>query len=265
MPELIRITDPDDPRVGDYRALTDAALRKRYEHQAGVFVAEGPNVVLRLLESRYPLRSVLLTTPRVATFTPHLADVDAPVYVVDLDVMTQLVRFPLHQGVVAVGGRLPRPEPVEVLSGADRVVVLESMNDHENMGAIFRTARGLGADAVLLGPQSADPLYRRCVRVSMGHVLHVPFTTMDAPPEGLAPLRAAGFRLVALTPDLAARPLDDVPRDGPLALLVGAEGPGLSPAALTAADVRARIPMAADVDSLNVAAATAIALHALRG
>jgi tRNA G18 (ribose-2'-O)-methylase SpoU len=264
LPELVRITDPDDPRIGDYRALTDAALRKRYEHRAGVFIAEGPNVVLRLLESRYPLLSVLLTTPHVATFALHLAGVDVPVYVVDLDVMTQLVRFPLHQGVVAVGGRLPPPDPTEVLAGADRVVVLEEMNDHENMGAIFRTARGLGADAVLLGPHSADPLYRRCVRVSMGHVLHLPFASIGAPPEGLAPLRAAGFTLVALTPDAAARPVDEVPRDGPLALLVGAEGPGLSPTALAAADALARIPMSADVDSLNVAAATAIALHALR-
>ena len=264
MPTPQRITDVDDPRVADYRTLRDTELRKRYENELGVFIAEGPNPVRELLASSYPTRSVLLEEARVDRFLPELAGRDLDVYVVARDLLYEIVAFPMHQGVIACGDRLPPRSAVDVVAGADRVLVLDAMNDHENMGAIFRTARGLGADAVLLGPQSADPLYRRCVRVSMGHVLRMPHADLPALPGGYDLLRGAGLTTVALTPDQAAPTIDEVATDRPLALVLGAEGPGLSDEAMAAADLRTRIPIAPDVDSLNVSMAAGIALHALR-
>jgi tRNA G18 (ribose-2'-O)-methylase SpoU len=186
------------------------------------------------------------------------------VYVVERDLLYEIVAFRAHQGALACGTRLPLRSAADVLHGARRVVVLDAMNDHENMGAIFRTARAFGVDGVLLGPRCADPLYRRCVRVSMGHVLHVPHAPLPALPGSLDDLRAAGLVTVALTPDPDAPPIDEVDASQPLALLLGAEGPGLDDGAIAAADVRARIPMAAGVDSLNVAATAAVAIHSLR-
>lgn len=267
MAERIPITDPADERLVDYRSLKDTELRKRYENEAGVFIAEGPNVVLELLSSRYPTRSLLLSPERAdAWWDEHLADLDAPVYVADRDMLREIVRFKLHQGAIAVGGRLPEPTLDGVLDGLDTarlLVVLEEMNDHENMGALFRTARGLGADAVLVGPRSADPLYRRCVRVSMGHVLHVPSVSTPDLPSTLARLRERDIRTLALTPDPHATSLDDVDLTGPTAVVLGAEGPGLDEATLAAADERVRIPMAGPIDSLNVSVAGAIAMAAV--
>jgi tRNA G18 (ribose-2'-O)-methylase SpoU len=261
--EPVRIDDPGDPRLDDYRTLRDAELRKRYEGRAGVFIAEGPNVVRELLASRYPTRSILLD-PRRAGDLAHEVPADVPVYVVERDVLYEVVAFRAHQGALGCGQRIPPDDPAEVLRGATRVVVLDAMNDHENMGAIFRTARALAADGVLLGPRCADPLYRRSVRVSMGHVLHVPHAPLDALPGSLGLLRAEGLRTVALTPDPAAPPIEELDRTQRLALLLGAEGPGLERTTIEAADLRARIRMAPGVDSLNVAATAAIALHALR-
>ena len=229
-----------------------------------MFIAEGPNVVRELLGSGYPTRSVLLDEGRLDEFGPALAGRDVEVFTTDRDLLYEIVAFPLHQGVIACGDRLPLRSAPEVVAGADRVLVLDAMNDHENMGAIFRTARALGVDAVLLGPRSADPLYRRCVRVSMGHVLHLPYADVPELPGGYDLLRDAGLTTVALTPDPGAPTIDEVDRDRPLALVLGAEGPGLSPEAIAAADVRARIPIDPSVDSLNVAMAAGIALHALR-
>ena len=262
-PTAARIVTVDDPRVADYRTLRDTELRKRYENQRGVFIAEGPNVVRQLLASRYPVRSVLLDERRLDEFGPALQGRDVDLLVTTRDLLYDIVAFPLHQGVIACGDRLPVPSAAEVVAGADRVLVLDEMNDHENMGAIFRTARALGVDAVLLGPRSADPLYRRCVRVSMGHVLHLPHAPVAALPGGYDVLRDAGFEVVALTPAASATPVDAVPTDRPLALVLGAEGPGLSDDAIAAADVRARIPIEPEVDSLNVAMAAGIAVHAL--
>jgi tRNA G18 (ribose-2'-O)-methylase SpoU len=259
----IPITDPSDPRVADYRSLRDAELRMRYEGQAGVFIAEGPNVVRELLTSRYPTRSLLLDPRRAAELAPEVPD-GIPVYVAERETLYEIVAFRAHQGALACGDRLPVREASEVIAGADRLVVLDAMNDHENMGAVFRTARALGADGVLLGPRCADPLYRRSVRVSMGHVLHLPHAPLEALPGSLARLRAAGLRTVALTPDPAAPDIGALDRGERLALLLGAEGPGLDGDTIAAADLRARIPMAPGVDSLNVAATAAIALHALR-
>ncbi len=268
-PAVVRITDPGDARLGDYAALTDAALRKRYEHQHGVLIAEGPNPVRQLLSSRYPLRSLLVAEERltaVGELTAGAGRQQAPVYAVPQGVLEEVVRFRLHQGVLACGQRLALPDPGELVAGARRVLVLEGLNDHENLGTLFRTARAFGTDAVLLGPDCADPLYRRSVRVSMGHVLHLPFARTGPIEPALEDLRANGFTVLALTPDPAAVDLDTVAglRGQPLALLLGAEGPGLTPGALATADRAVRIPIAAGVDSLNVAAAGAVACHALR-
>jgi tRNA G18 (ribose-2'-O)-methylase SpoU len=265
--DLQHLDDPGDPTLGDYAALTDPALRKRYENRRGVFIAEGQNPVRELVASDYPVRSLLLAEERVAEVADVLVDVDAPVYVVPRAVLYELVRFPLHQGVLGCGVRRDPLTVDEVVHGARRLLVLEGLNDHENLGTLFRSARGLGTQGVLLGPGCADPLYRRSVRVSMGHVLRVPFTRADVEVGVLlADLHARGITTVALTPDPAADDLRHVAADlvdRPVALLLGAEGPGLSAAAITGSHVAARIPMHGGVDSLNVAAAGAIAMHAL--
>lgn len=266
MAELVHLDDPSDPALGDYAALNDPALRKRYENRRGVFIAEGPNPVRELVASRYRVRSLLLAEERVEQVRDVLERVDVPAYVVPRAVLYDLVRFPLHQGVLGCGER-PEPLTVEaVTAGARRVLVLEGLNDHENLGTLFRSARGLSCDGVLLGPGCADPLYRRSVRVSMGHVLRLPFTRAPGTVAALlGELRADGITTVALTPDPAAADLRDLAGDlgDRIALVLGAEGPGLSGDALQSAVVRARIGMHPEVDSLNVATAGAIALHVL--
>lgn len=263
MADLRPVVDPDDPRLGDYRALKDSHLRKRYEHELGVFIAEGPNVVRELLASDYATRSLLLSPERVDDLADELVDLDAEVFVADRELIRQVVRFDLHQGAIGCGYRRAPVPPDQLVRGARRVAVLEEMNDHENMGVVFRSARALGVDAVLLGPRSADPLYRRCVRVSMGHVLHVPNAAVGDLPGSLDLLHDAGLTTVALVTDADATPVGEVDRDRPLALLLGAEGPGLSPETVAAADVRARIPMPGPVDSLNVSVAASVAFHVL--
>src|SRR6185437_12824267 len=193
---------------------------------------------------------------------PDLAGVPFPVYATSADVLASTVGFHLNRGVLAAADRAPEPAPGPLLAAAGRVV-LEGVNDHENLGALFRNAAGLGVDAVLLGPRCADPLYRRSVRVSMGHVLRVPFARLPSWPELRSAL--AGFTVLALAPHPPSMPLSTVdPSEPRLALLLGAEGPGLTAEALAAADARVRIPMAFGVDSLNVATAAAIALYHLR-
>ena len=271
-PGVTVVTDPADPRLGDYAALTDAALRKRYEHQAGVLIAEGPNPVRQLLRSATPLRSVLLSAERLDTYADVVAAArtrqpPAPVYVTSREVLHAVVRFRLHQGIIACGARRALPSATEVLTGARRIVVLEGLNDHENLGALFRTARGLGVDAVLLGPGCADPLYRRSVRVSMGHVLHVPFAGPMRMATVFAALADHSAHVLALTPNPPSVELADVevPPGRPVAVLLGAEGPGLTAAALAGAHQRVRIPLDPMVDSLNVGVAAGIALASLRG
>jgi tRNA G18 (ribose-2'-O)-methylase SpoU len=271
MTSAIRIVDPADPRLADYAALTDAELRKRYEREVGVLIAEGPHVVRELVRSPYPVRSLLLAEERrhaMADVVDHLGvhAPEVPVYVVAREVLVEVVRFPLHQGVLGCGGRLVPRAPSEVVGTGRRIVFLEGLNDHENLGTLFRTIRALGGDGVLLGPGCADPLYRRSVRVSMGHVLQVPFASVPSTGAGLDLLHAAGFRTVALTPAAAAADVRDlaVPVGERVAVLLGAEGPGLSDTAMRGAHVRARIAMHPEVDSLNVATAGAIALHALQ-
>jgi tRNA G18 (ribose-2'-O)-methylase SpoU len=267
--EPTSISDPDDRRVDDYRQLHDARARRLMERpdddSPGFFVAEGAHALQRLLASGRRLRSVLVDHIRLEALADDLAGLDAPVLVADQPMLRAVAGFPVHRGVLAAADRWVLPDPAEVLGGADRVAVLEDINDHENLGVIFRSAGSLGVDAVLLSPRCCDPLYRRSVRVSMGHVLAVPWTRLEPWPETLDHVAGAGFSLVALTPAADADPL---PEWGPeagerIAILLGAEGPGLSPAALAAAHRRLTIPMRRGEDSLNVGSAAAIAFYAL--
>ena len=255
------MADPADPRLADFRDLAAADRRPDRPGGRGLVIAEGVPVVRRLLASPYPVRAVLGVPSRLDALAADLAAVGCPVYRSSAAVMAGAVGFHLTRGVLASADRAPEPALSALLAAARRVLALEGVNDHENLGALFRNAAALGADAVLLGPRCADPLYRRSVRVSMGHVLRVPFGRGP-----LTALREAGFAVLALTPRPSAVPLSTVDPAVPrAALLVGAEGPGLSPEAVATADVQVRIPMAAGVDSLNVATAAAIALHHLRG
>ena len=263
MPEQVEA--PDDPRVADYVGLTDGARRMRHEPGAGFFIAEGEKVIARTAAAGYPVRSLLVSPSRLADLTPEVAALRCPVYVASYDVLQAVTGFHVHRGALASFGRLPLRSATEVLAGATRVVVMETVTNHTNLGAVFRSAAGLGMDAVLLSPNSCDPLYRRTVRVSMGQVFSVPYAFLDRWPQGVEDVRAAGFRVLALTPQASATDLADVvvgPHDK-VALLFGAEGPGLTEEVLRAADERVRIPMAAGVDSLNVGAAAAVACWVL--
>lgn len=254
-----------DP-LDDYRALNDPARRRQVERRGGYFVVEGLLALEALLTSPYPVRSVLADEQR-ARRVAALVGGSAPVIVRPRHEVASVAGFDFHRGVLAAADRLPLPAVADLVARARLVVVVEGLGDHENVGALFRNAAAFGADAVLLDPTTADPLYRRSVRVSLGHVLRVPWTRLAPWPAGLRQLRDRGIAVLALTPDPGAEPIDDVVAPalppGPVALVVGAEGPGLTGAALTAADRRVRIPIAAGVDSLNVATAAAIALHRL--
>lgn len=328
---LIHVDSPDDPRLADYVSLRDVQLRTSLEATHGLFLAEGEKVIRRAVAAGYAVRSFLMA-PR---WTQPLADVldaagaDVPCYVVPDDVVEQVTGFHVHRGALASLARRPLPSLDTTLRGARRVVVLEDLVDHTNVGAAFRSAAALGWDAVLLSPRCADPLYRRSIKVSMGTVFAVPYTRIEDWYHGPQLLHDAGFEVLALTPAADAVDLEEVAaryadagaaaapsgpgasaadpsgagasaadRDvakvvgaGPaagdpsaaqgadvagvpsssysgalpkVALLVGTEGEGLSERWVRSADARVRIPMAAGVDSLNVAAATAVACYALR-
>jgi tRNA G18 (ribose-2'-O)-methylase SpoU len=260
---VLRVESAEDGRIGDYRALTDLELRTRWESPNGLFIAEGELVIRRALRAGYRLRSVLVDEKRVGQF----ADLpeDATVYAGSQDLLESITGFHVHRGVLASFHRRPLPTLEELLSSARRLVVLEGLNTHTNLGALFRSAAALGFDGVVLSPTCADPLYRRAVRVSMGEVFAIPYAKADSWPQALKDVSAAGFRLLALTPSDDAVPLQELTardRERP-ALMLGAEGPGLSRAALAASDVRVAIPMQNAVDSLNVATAAAIAFWEL--
>ncbi len=220
------------------------------------------------MASSWAVRSVLLRPERIEAMSDVVASADdrgVPVYVAPAEVYDRVAGFPVHRGVLALGERRPDPAPADLLAGGDLVVVAEGLNDHENLGALFRNAAAFSASALLLDPTCCDPLYRRCVRVSVGHVLTVPFARLAPWPASLTLLADAGFLVVALDPSAphTLASLEEA-RRGRVALLLGAEGPGLTPGARGAASARARIPMAGGVDSLNVATAAAVALHELR-
>jgi tRNA G18 (ribose-2'-O)-methylase SpoU len=253
--ELVRISDAADPRLADFRDLMDADVRP---DRRGIVIAEGVNVVERLANSPYLMRAVLGVPARVAALRPVLEPLDVPVYEVDKWLLSDVVGFRVTRGVLASADRGMPLDAAALVGRARRVAVLEGLNDFENLGALFRNAAAFGLDAVLLDPRCADPLYRRSVRVSMGHVLRVPFAVLPGDwPASLDVLRE--FTVLAMTPDVSATPLREVEVPERWAVLLGAEGPGLSAAALAAADLRVRIPMASGVDSLNVATAAAVA------
>ena len=263
---LVPIDDPADDRLRDYVGLTDVVLRRLSEPADGLYLAESAKVIERALVAGHRPRSVLLQQKWLDELAPLLEPYDVPVYLAPPQVLEKVTGFVMHRGALASMHRPPLLPVAEVLRDAHRVVVLEDIVDHTNVGAIFRSVAGLGADAVLVTPRCADPLYRRSVRVSMGAVLQVPWTRLDDWPAGADQLRAAGFTIAALALDDAAVDLGDFAASAPdrVAVLLGTEGDGLSRHALAAADVVVTIPMSRGVDSLNVAAAASVALWALR-
>lgn len=269
-----RVEDAADPRLGDYTGLTDVALRRVREPAEGLYMAESSTVLERALEAGHRPRSVLLAPRWLPDLLPLLArhgvgadgGAPVPVHVADEPLLRAITGFHLHRGALAAMHRPVLPALDDVLAGARRVAVLEDVVDHTNVGAVFRSAAALGVDAVLVSPRCADPLYRRSVRVSMGTVFQVPWTRLEPWPAGLDLLRERGFAVAALALAGDAVSLDDLAADPPdrLALLLGTEGDGLSRGAVGGSDVVVRIPMAGGVDSLNVAAASAVAFWALR-
>ncbi|OBF65397.1 rRNA methyltransferase [Mycobacterium sp. 852002-51971_SCH5477799-a] len=258
------VDDPDDPRLDDFRDLNSVDRRPDLPSGKGLVIAEGVLVVQRMLASRFRPHALLGTDRRLTELEDDLAGSAVPFYRTSADVMAQVVGFHLNRGVLAAARRVAEPSVAEVIAGARTVAVLEGVNDHENLGSIFRNAAGLGVDAVVFGSGCADPLYRRAVRVSMGHALLVPFARATCWPADLKRLRDNGFRLMAMTPQDTACALPDAMAtvcDERVAVLVGAEGPGLTPAALRSSDVRVRIPMSRGTDSLNVATAAALAFY----
>ncbi|WP_062134229.1 TrmH family RNA methyltransferase [Demequina aestuarii] len=262
------ITDPADPRLDDYRGLTDVALRRRIEPERGLYMAEGAKVIERALAAGHRPRSVLTSERWLDGIRQALevAGSDAPVHVAPESVMETVTGYQVHRGALAAMERPVLPSLEDIARDARRIVVLEGIVDHTNVGAIFRSAAGIGADAIVVAPTCADPLYRRSVKVSMGTVFQVPWTRADEWPGALGELRDMGFVVAALALADDAVGLDEFAAHEHVrvAIVMGAEGDGLSRAALQAADAVLTIPMAGGVDSLNVAAASAVALWALR-
>jgi tRNA G18 (ribose-2'-O)-methylase SpoU len=267
VPQIIRVSDPgDDPRLGDFTRLTDVALRRKIEPELGVYLAESLKVFGRALRAGHAPRSILTDEKNHDDVLAAAGERDVPVFVAGGEALEAITGFNVHRGVIAAMHRPALPALDEVLAGARTVVVLEDVVEHTNVGAMFRSAAALGADAVLVTPRCADPLYRRSVRVSMGTVFQVPWTRIPWP-GGYAALREAGFHVAALALAEDAVELDAFAEARPerVAILMGTEGDGLSRRAIGEADTVVRIEMAGGVDSLNVAAACAVALHALRG
>ena len=263
MSETVPISDPADRRLDEFRDLSHADRRPDRPGGRGLVIAEGVVVVRRLVASRYPLRALLGVARRHIELADDLAGTAAPFYVATAEVMAEVVGFHLNRGVLATADRVGFPPAANLLDSVRTVAVLEGVGDHENLGALFRNAAAFGVGAILLADGCADPLYRRSVRVSMGTVLGVPFAMLPGWPDGaMNLLRAKGFRTAALTPS-GEMTLREAVLAGRVAFLLGSEGPGLTPGALRSADVRARIPMAGGVDSLNVATAAAVAFAAL--
>ncbi len=260
MAELVEVTSAGDPRLADYRDLRDVQLRRSLEAEHGLFLAEGEKVVRRAVAAGYRPRSLLMAPRWLDGLADVLAATDAPCYVVSEQLAEQVTGFHVHRGALASLHREPLASLEDVLAGARTVVVLEDVVDHTNVGAVLRSAAALGVDAVLLSPRCADPLYRRSVKVAMGAVFALPWTRLPVWAGAMADLEARGFTTVALHLGEGAtdveRAVQGVDR---LALVLGSEGHGLSDRWAQACSRRAVIPMAAGVDSLNVAAAAAVA------
>ena len=299
MADIVDVADPGDPRLADYARLTDVRLRTSMESAHGLFMAEGEKVIRRAVAAGFGVRSMLVTRDKLAGLADLAGICPGPVYVISQEVAEQVTGYQVHRGALASMARRALPTVTSLLSGnatagdgaaggragpappgsgrqaragqpgwPRRIVLLEDLVDHANVGAIFRCAAALGVDAVILSPRCADPLYRRAVKVSMGAVFAIPYARMSDWRAGLAEIRAAGFTLLALTPDQSAVPLEAATSAGRVALLLGTEGDGLSSRWLAEADTAVCVPMspgamAMGVDSLNVVAAAAIACHEL--
>ena len=262
MADLIEVTDPADPRLADYRDLRDVELRKHLEADHGLFLAEGEKVVRRALQAGHTARSFLMAPRWLDGLGDVLADCAVPCFVVSEEVAETVTGFHVHRGALASLERRPLPSVDQVLAAARTVLVLEDIVDHTNVGAILRCAAAFGFDAVLLAPRCADPLYRRAIKVSMGAVFSVPWTRIPDWGSALPDLSARGFTTIALTLAQGAVPVEEaVAGLERVALVLGSEGHGLSARWETSADRRATIPITAAVDSLNVAAATAVACY----
>ncbi|PRB19279.1 RNA methyltransferase [Microbacterium sp. MYb62] len=264
--ELLTVTDADDRRLDDYRALTDTALRAVQDPAGGLYIAESTKVIARAVVAGHRPRSVLVQERRVDDIRAIVGDLEVPVYVVPDEVAEAVTGFAVHRGTIASMHRPELPSVRQVIAGATLVLILENIGDHTNVGAAFRAAAGLGADAVLVSPGGADPLYRRSVRVSMGTVFQVPWTRMADWGSAAADLHAAGFDIAALALRDDAVTLDAYAAVRPerVALVMGSEGDGLSRTAIDSADTVVTIPMSGGVDSLNVASAAAVALWSMQ-
>jgi tRNA G18 (ribose-2'-O)-methylase SpoU len=261
---LIALDSLDAPELDDFSRLTDVALRRRTEPAGGLYLAESTKVIGRALAAGHRPRSVLTRRAWLPELEELLSDFpDVPVYVGEDELLEQLTGYHLHRGSLASMHRPVLPSVADVLRDARRVVVLDGLVDHTNVGAIFRSVAGLGADAVLVTPTCADPLYRRSVRVSMGTVLQVPWTRLPDWREGAPLLHELGFEIAALALSDDAVDLDRYSPPERVALVLGSEGDGLGRKALASADTVLTIPMLHGVDSLNVAAAAAVALWAI--
>lgn len=261
---VVDVTDPADPRLDDFRDLNSVDRRPDLPSGKGLVIAEGVLVAQRMLASRFSPRAFLGTDRRLRELSDDLAGCGVPYYRASAEVMAEVVGFHLNRGVLAAAPRPVELTVPEVLQGARTVAVLEGVNDHENLGSIFRNAAGLDVDAVVFGAGCADPLYRRAVRVSMGHALLVPYARAESWPGDLKLMQDNGFHLIAMTPGAGSVPLADAlaPLAGEkVGVLVGAEGPGLTEHTMRACEVRARIPMSRGTDSLNVATAAALAFY----
>jgi tRNA G18 (ribose-2'-O)-methylase SpoU len=263
---LVPVTDPAAPELRDYTELTDVVRRRLREPAEGIYLAESVKVIERAFAAGHRPRSVLVLEKWLPEIEPLFEPWDVPVYVGSSEVLEAVTGFVMHRGALASMHRPKLPTVADLLRDARRVVVLEDVVDHTNVGAIFRAVAGMGADAVLVSPRCADPLYRRSVRVSMGAALQVPWTRMGEWDEAGPQLREAGFVIAALALAEDAVDLADFARAAPdrVAVLFGTEGEGLSAEALAAADTVVTIPMDHGVDSLNVAAAAAVTLWSLR-
>jgi len=264
--EFLDIGLEDDPRLCDYLRLRESSLRRSLETENGLFIAESPLVVRRAFETGYVPRSFMLVPRWVDSLRDILDATSAPCYLVNQALAEQVTGFHVHRGALASFERHQVWSPDDVIDSATRLVVAEDIVDHTNVGAIIRSAAGLGWDGVLLAPRAADPLYRRAIKTSMGAVFTLPWARLEDWATGLDDLRARGFSVVAMSPRDDAITLGQLAANPPqkIALLVGTEGAGLSAHWLGQSDLIVRIPMAHGVDSLNVAAATAIACYALR-
>ena len=259
MPDPIRIDSLDDPRVEGYRHIAD----QQWLADNAFFVAEGRLVVRRLIDlQQWPIESILLTPAAAENLADMLGATQAPVYVVDQEVMNDIAGFNIHRGCLALGRRLETPTLDRTTAGPlGRILVLEGVNNPDNIGGLFRSAAAFGVELVVLGPDCGDPLYRKAIRTSMAASLIVPFVQAPQWPGAIRDLRADGFTVIALTPNRSVAPIEEIFPHSKLALLVGSEGGGLTEEAMRAATLRIRIPTTADVDSLNVTTAASIAMY----